>query len=266
MRRYVGSGGFSRVTLLPEMRAGALHLLDTRQASEGGGRCAGNNAPNGLEPEATPILHVHGASKEQVLELSLRLRPRCASRHASPLWSPQVSPMLRPKSPLLGPMSGFHRLHNVKACALDAEGKMGTEGAGRFVGDKRACERRLGAGMQMGCCGPVHKSIAINACAVRVEMGLDDMVALEVMASRLQSTIAAALPALQQKLGGEKRWGRVGSEGSSSGDLTASTMMLHHVRSVFVSCGVGAYVALSTGALAIGTLSIAAYVGLSCAL
>ena len=217
-----------------------------RQASQSGGRCSGNSAPSGLEPETTPILHVHGGSKSQVLELSLRLRPRGASRHASPLWSLHVSPMLRPKSPLLGPLSGFHRLHNAKACAPDAEGKVGGEGAARFVGDKHAGEQRLGAGMQMGSlCGPVHKSLAINACAVRAEMGLEDMVALEVMASRLQSTIAAALPALQQKLGGEKKWGRVGSEGSEGSDLTASTMMLHHVRFVFVSCGVWACDAFS---------------------
>jgi hypothetical protein len=40
---------------------------------------------------------------------------------------------------------------------------------------------------------------------------------------------------------GKKCCGRAGSEGSSCGDLTASTMMLHHVLSVFLShvLGVG---------------------------
>ena len=56
----------------------------------------------------------------------------------------------------------------------------------------------LPCGLPTFVCGPIDKALAMNACAVRVQMGLDDMMALEALACRLHSTVAAALQAFKQ--------------------------------------------------------------------
>ena len=142
---------------------GTFHLVDRLPKMAGVGQEMRSKIDLHTEPRGSPILAVHGARKEQVLEIRCQMptadalcsRGRRRDFDLGASWSPHVSPLLQPKPAGCG-SEGHQR--------------------SRFFAEEDCVgrgEKVLGAGRWMSAgAGPFEQAVAVHACCVRVEVRL----------------------------------------------------------------------------------------------